>query len=119
MTVRPLVQVDFTYKAETSLYEFAKKKTNAVSIAFSPDGRQFVCVAEDKQVRVFNFLTGKMRMQYDEGPEVYQKLQQDGTPQYHLDPIDFGRRMAMESTNEVPTPPSVKTASAAPAAAAG
>eukprot|EP01052_Picozoa_sp_SAG31_P010361 SAG31_NODE_566_length_14037_cov_32.372148_9_plen_553_part_00 len=96
----PAGKVAFKYKAETSLYEFAKKKTIATSIAFSRDGAQFVCVGADRQVRVFHFRTGKMRMQYDEGLAVYQRLQQDGSPQYHLDPIDFGRRVAMEQTND-------------------
>eukprot|EP01050_Picozoa_sp_SAG11_P051571 SAG11_NODE_29385_length_311_cov_0.976415_1_plen_63_part_10 len=31
-----------------SLYEFARHKTKPLSIAFSRDGTQFVCVAEDK-----------------------------------------------------------------------
>ena len=63
----PEQKVHFQFKADTSLYEFAKKKTTPISLAFSQNGSQFVCVADDRQVRVFSFLTGKLRMQYNEG----------------------------------------------------
>ena len=98
----PASAVSFSYKAETSLYEFAKKKTVPQSLAFSPDGSQFVCMGEDKNVRVFKFRTGKLRMQYDEGAAVAQEVQKGEDPRYHLDPMEFGRRMAVEHSLDQP-----------------
>ena len=94
--------VKFSFKAETSLYEFRKKKTRPMSLAFSADGTQFVCMGEDKNVRVFNFQTGKLRVQYDEGPAVSQRVQQQDDERYHLDPMEFGRRMAVEQSIDQP-----------------
>jgi peptidylprolyl isomerase domain and WD repeat-containing protein 1 len=95
--------VRFSLKSETSLYEFCKKKTKPTSLAFSADGTQFVCMAEDRHVRVFNFQTGKLRVQYDEGPTNAQRVQQQGEERYHLDPMEFGRRMAVEQSIEQPS----------------
>lgn len=99
----PEQAVKFRYKAETSLYEFCKKKTKPHSLAFSADGSQFVCMGEDKNVRVFKFQTGKLRMQYDEGAAIAQEMQQKGDPRYHLDPMEFGRRMAVEHALDQPS----------------
>jgi len=99
----PAAAVKFRFKAETSLYEFCKKKTKPQSLAFSADGSQFVCMGEDKNVRVFNFRTGKLRMQYDEGASIAQEIQQKGDPRYHLDPMEFGRRMAVEHSLDQPS----------------
>ena len=94
--------VDFRFKAETSLYEFCKQKTRALSLSFSTDGTQFVCASADKNVRVFNFHTGKLRVQYDEGPAVSQQVQQQADERYRLDPMEFGRRMAVEQSIDQP-----------------
>jgi peptidylprolyl isomerase domain and WD repeat-containing protein 1 len=99
----PEQAVKFRFKAETSLYEFCKKKTKPQSLAFSADGSQFVCMGEDKNVRVFKFQTGKLRMQYDEGAAIAQEMQQKGDPRYHLDPMEFGRRMAVEHSLDQPS----------------
>eukprot|EP01112_Ceratiomyxa_fruticulosa_P022938 TRINITY_DN8567_c0_g1_i1.p1 TRINITY_DN8567_c0_g1~~TRINITY_DN8567_c0_g1_i1.p1 ORF type:complete len:482 (+),score=91.09 TRINITY_DN8567_c0_g1_i1:2-1447(+) len=97
--------VTFGMKMETDLYEFAKCKTAPTSLSISPDGRFFATVSKDRQVRVFNFHTGKIIAKYDESFQVINKLQRgevDGEliePEeniYKLDPIDFGRRMAIE-----------------------
>jgi len=98
----PTGTVSFSFKAETHLYEFAKKRTVPMSLEISKDGAQFVCVAADKQVRVFNFLTGKMRRVFNENVEEANRLQRaaegEGAEMYKLDSIDFGRRMAVEKS---------------------
>lgn len=63
--------VHFKYKTDTDLYELAKCKTYALSIAFSPDGKLFACTAPDRHVRVFHFLTGKKSRVFNESLEVF------------------------------------------------
>ena len=45
--------LDFQYKTDTDLYEFAKSKSRPTCLAFSPDGRMFVTLATDRKVRVY------------------------------------------------------------------
>jgi len=103
--------VKFQYKTETDLYDFAKKKTVATSLAFSSNGLLFACMGKDRQVRVFHFLTGKLYRKYNESLNVFTELQKEEGSTYKLDPIDFGRRMAVErelgnADNEGKVPPS-------------
>ncbi|CAM9800719.1 unnamed protein product [Pylaiella littoralis] len=58
--------VTFKFKMDTDLYDLAKAKTRACSICFSPDGKSMAVTARDKQVRVFDFRSGKLRRKYDE-----------------------------------------------------
>ena len=44
--------LDFQYKTDTDLYEFAKSKSRPTCLAFSADGRMFVTLATDRKVRV-------------------------------------------------------------------
>eukprot|EP01094_Clydonella_sp_ATCC50884_P027649 TRINITY_DN8036_c0_g1_i1.p1 TRINITY_DN8036_c0_g1~~TRINITY_DN8036_c0_g1_i1.p1 ORF type:complete len:677 (-),score=194.06 TRINITY_DN8036_c0_g1_i1:304-2169(-) len=88
--------IKFRFKTDTHLYEFMKCKTLPLSLTFSPDGKYFSVIGKDRQVRVFNFLTGKIWRQYDESLSVYNTQQRDEGSQYHLDDIDFGRRLAVE-----------------------
>jgi peptidylprolyl isomerase domain and WD repeat-containing protein 1 len=50
----------------------------------------------DRQVRIFNFLTGKKTRQYDESLTAIQEMQQAGTAVHKLDDMEFGRRLALE-----------------------
>lgn len=103
--------VEFKFKTETSLYDLAKSKTTVSALEVSPDGKQFVTTSPDRRIRVFWFLTGKLRRTYDESLEVAQDLQRSDAPLYRLDAIDFGRRMAVEKeiekTENVPQPNAV------------
>lgn len=103
--------VEFKFKTETSLYDLAKSKTTISALEVSPDGKQFVTTSPDRRIRVFWFLTGKLRRTYDESLEVAQDLQRSDAPLYRLDAIDFGRRMAVEKeiekTENVPQPNAV------------
>jgi peptidylprolyl isomerase domain and WD repeat-containing protein 1 len=54
---------------------------------------------------VFNFATGKLHRKYDETAKTCQQLQRSGVALYHLDDIDFGRRMALEKELDAPDAP--------------
>lgn len=49
-----------------------------------------------RRVRVFRFASGKLRRSYDESPEAAAELQRHGGDALKLEPIDFGRRLAVE-----------------------
>lgn len=70
--------VDFKLKSSTDLYEFAKNKAVPSSLSFSPNGKRFALASSDRQVRVFNFLSGKLYRQYDESLTFLQRLQTVG-----------------------------------------
>ncbi|BBN19375.1 peptidyl-prolyl cis-trans isomerase B (cyclophilin B) [Marchantia polymorpha subsp. ruderalis] len=104
----PTDSVQFKFKTETDLYILAKAKTTVSALEVSSDGRQFVTTSPDRRIRVFWFLSGKLRLTYDESLEVAQDLQRSDAPLYRLDAIDFGRRIAVEreieKTDDVPAP---------------
>jgi len=87
--------ITFKYKTDTDLYDVAKARARPTSIEVSPNGRSFVVSATDYKYRIFNFRTGKLRRVYDESPEVVTNERAAGKLQ-HLDPIDVGRRTAIE-----------------------
>ncbi|KAG7562564.1 hypothetical protein FFLO_02038 [Filobasidium floriforme] len=85
------------YKSQTDLFDFKKSKSVPHSIALSPNSSHFVTLSlPDRQVRVFNFLTGKKTRQYDESLTAIQEMQQAGTASAKLDDMEFGRRLAVE-----------------------
>ncbi|XP_006279395.2 peptidyl-prolyl cis-trans isomerase CYP71 [Capsella rubella] len=107
----PEDEVNFKLKSDTNLFEIAKCKTTISAIEVSPDGRQFSVTSPDRRIRVFWFITGKLRRVYDESLEVAQDLQRSDAPLYRLEAIDFGRRMAvekdLEKTESAPQPNAV------------
>uniref|UniRef100_A0A0D9XAT8 peptidylprolyl isomerase n=1 Tax=Leersia perrieri TaxID=77586 RepID=A0A0D9XAT8_9ORYZ len=107
----PEDEVKFRLKTDTNLFEIAKCKTSVSAIEVSNDGTQFAVTSPDRRIRVFWFKTGKLRRVYDESLEVAQDLQRSDIPMYHLEAIDFGRRMAVEKeiekTENVPQPNAV------------
>ena len=54
---------------------------------------------------VFTLATGKLYRKYDESPRVCQQLQRSNASLYHLDDIEFGRRMAIEKELDQPDAP--------------
>ena len=93
----PKGKVLFQYKSETDLYDLAKNKARPHSLAISPDGHSFAVTSSDAQVRVFQFLTGKLRRKYDESLEAYDKLIADGA----LDVRCLLKKMSMCSCKPV------------------
>ena len=67
------------------------------ALAFSPDGKLFATMSQDRKVRVFRFLTGKKVRVFDEDLQVYTEMQQSGR---HLADMEFGRRIAIEKDLE-------------------
>ena len=49
-----------------------------------------------RRVRVWRFATGKLRRTYDESSDAASELQRDGPEALRLEPIDFGRRQALD-----------------------
>ncbi|KAJ5239353.1 Peptidyl-prolyl cis-trans isomerase cyp15 [Penicillium chermesinum] len=87
----------FKLKSSTGLFAFRKAKSIATSLTISPDGEHFASVSfPDRQIRVFEFATGKLYRTYDESITTLMEMQQAGTAPYSLDEVDFGRRLGIE-----------------------
>lgn len=66
--------VQFKYKSETDLLEFAKNKSPPSCINFSPDFETFVSISyPDNCIRLFDFKSGKLLKSYDESIKAYEK----------------------------------------------
>jgi peptidylprolyl isomerase domain and WD repeat-containing protein 1 len=89
----PKERVQFAFKSETDLYDLAKARTVPCSIAVSPNGQLFATLSRDKQVRVFDFATGKLTRKYDESVAVYASGSSFSTG---LDDLELGKRQAVE-----------------------
>ena len=88
--------VTFTSKLDTDLYTFHRLGVSVSTITFSHSGALFVTTSSDRMIRIFRFSTGRIVKQYDEGLAVVNERQMSDNPVYHLDSIDYGRRMAVE-----------------------
>ncbi|CAN8098976.1 unnamed protein product [Discula destructiva] len=87
----------FQYKSSTNLFEFKKAKSMPTSLTISPSGQQFVTYSmPDRKIRVFEFATAKLHRTYDESLQVVEEMQQAGTALQKLEPVEFGRRLAIE-----------------------
>ncbi|PWN32820.1 uncharacterized protein FA14DRAFT_149530 [Meira miltonrushii] len=99
------------YKSKTDLFAFKKAKCTPTSLTFSPDFEKFVTMsAIDRQIRIFDFRTGKLIKQYDESIQAAQESQKqaeqaiketeeqksDEAEIVLLDSMEFGRRLAGE-----------------------
>jgi peptidylprolyl isomerase domain and WD repeat-containing protein 1 len=80
---------------ETDLYALVKKKAHPVSLAISPQGSHIAIYGSDRKVRIFEFTTGKLRIQYDERMQVYDALMQKNHS-FSIDAVDYGKRAAIE-----------------------
>lgn len=86
----------FESKFQTDLYSLSKAKTHAVAIAISKDGTKFAMYSSDEKLRLFRFVDGKLLKVIDESIESAQEIQRNEVDMFKLDPIDFGRRVAVE-----------------------
>ena len=69
------------------------------------DGEHFASVSfPDRQIRVFEFATGKLYRTYDESIATLIEMQQAGTAVYKVEDMEFGRRLAVERELELPGP---------------
>ncbi|KAK6538103.1 Peptidylprolyl isomerase domain and WD repeat containing protein 1 [Orbilia ellipsospora] len=93
----------FDLKSSTNLFEFKKSKSAPTSLTISPTGTQFATFSlPDRQIRVFDFASGKLLRTYDESIETLNTMQQAGTAMHKVDDVDFGRRLAVEKEIEAP-----------------
>jgi len=107
--------IAFQSKFDTDLYALIKKKSNAISLAISPNGTHFAIYGSDRKIRLFDFKSGKTMVQYDERMKVYdaqlQKRQAAANSNSSdananststnghsggMDAIDYGNRAARE-----------------------
>ena len=88
--------VTFTSKLDTDLYTFHRSNITVHSVSFSHSGALFATTSSDRLIRIFRFSTGRIVKQYDEGLAVVNERQMSSNPVFHLDSIDYGRRMAVE-----------------------
>lgn len=86
--------ISFRLKSETSLYDLAKAKTIPCSLTISPNGRLFVIYSRDKQIRIFDFESGRLLTKYDESVHMYEHLPTDTLTGAEL--ADRTRRLAVE-----------------------
>jgi len=89
----------FEYKSATGLYEFKKSKSVPTSITISPTQESFATFSyPDRLIRVFDFPSAKLSRTYDESLTTLATLQQASSAASKLPDIEFGRRMALESS---------------------
>ncbi|KAK9478226.1 hypothetical protein V1514DRAFT_86131 [Lipomyces japonicus] len=87
----------FKFKSSTDLYEYRKSKSLPTGITFAPNGRQFAAFSlPDRQVRIFDYHSGKLIRKYDESLHMASEMQQSGTAVKRLNDIEFGKRLANE-----------------------
>ena len=80
-----------------------QSKSTPTCISLSPDSSHFVTFSlPDRQIRIFNFLTGELTRRYDESLAAIQEMQQAGTAVYKVEDMEFGRRLAVERELELP-----------------
>ena len=95
-----LPTVTYSSKLDTDLYTFHRLSVTVWSVSFSHSGMLFVTTSSDRIVRVWRTSSGLIVKQYDESLTLINERQMSGNPVYHLDGIDYGRRMAVERDYE-------------------
>lgn len=84
-------------KSSTNLFDFKKSKSVPCSLTVSPAGTHFATFSlPDRQVRIFDFASGKLHRSYDESISTLQAMHQAGTAATALDDAEFARRLALE-----------------------
>ena len=85
----------FKYKLDTDLFDLFKAKAQPRWIDFAKDGQHFIVTCAKRQVRIFRFRDGKLKRKYDESVDAAERQFYKGNTM-GVEPIDFGRRVAME-----------------------
>ncbi|KAF8543640.1 hypothetical protein BDD12DRAFT_773629 [Trichophaea hybrida] len=89
----------FEYKSSTGLFEFKKSKSTPTSLTISPTQESFATFSyPDRLIRVFDFPSAKLTRTYDESLPSLTTLQQASSSSNKLPDLEFGRRMALESS---------------------
>ncbi|EFN51411.1 hypothetical protein CHLNCDRAFT_28079, partial [Chlorella variabilis] len=87
---QPEEEVQFRFKLDTGVPQLLSRGL--------PFTAQSMCSVAPprRKVRVFRFATGKLSRTYDESLQATNELQRSQSELYRLDPIDYGRRVAVE-----------------------
>ncbi|OQV23841.1 Peptidylprolyl isomerase domain and WD repeat-containing protein 1 [Hypsibius exemplaris] len=85
--------VDFEFKTDTDLFEFASSKSTPTGMEFSKDGRLIATIATDRKVRIFRFLTGKLFKVLDESLKQFNASYDIGQK---MSMVERERRLAVE-----------------------
>lgn len=97
----PKKGVSWSYKSDTSLYDFKKQKQSPDCITFNHRYTHFATMGiKDRIVRVWDYSSGKVIRKYDESLQTAGEMQQAGTSHVALDNMEFGRRVANENDME-------------------
>ena len=90
----------FEFKSDTGLFEFRKSRSVPTSLTVSPTQEAFATYSyPDRQIRVFDFASARLTRTYDESLKMLATLQQAAAgPPAKLPDLEFGRRMALESS---------------------
>ena len=90
--------VMFESKLDTDLFEMAKSKTYPLSIDVAPNnGKLFATFCQDRKIRIFRFLSGKLYCVIDESLNHYIKLQAE---KKLFQAMDFNRKISNEKEME-------------------
>lgn len=95
----PTDRINFQYKSETDLYDLAKARTIPCCVVSAPNGQVFATLSHDKQIRIFDFLHGKLLRKYDESVSIYTKSKDVDVINPHigqLSDVELTRRQALE-----------------------
>jgi len=87
--------VSYEFKSETDLYELAKHKTEPLSISCSKDGTKMLLLSRDRQIRLFDFRTAKLKRRYDESVKMYTELIGNATEKTEMHDL-IRRKLEME-----------------------
>jgi len=82
--------ITYKYKTDTGLYDLAKARTVPCTMTIASKGKYFAIFSRDKQIRVYEFTSGKLLRKYDESVNVYNAI---NVP---YDELELGRKQAME-----------------------
>ncbi|KAJ1554194.1 hypothetical protein HK096_004626, partial [Nowakowskiella sp. JEL0078] len=85
--------VDWRFKSETDLFDFKKyqAKSKFIKVLFEYSRQKLV-----QPPLIFQLIKKNSLQLYDESLKVIQEMQQGGTATVILDPMDFGRRLAVD-----------------------
>ena len=86
-------QAKFDSKLDTDLYELAKNKTHVLNMSLSNNNQMLVTMGDDRKIRMFKLLTGKMMFVIDESLTHYNQLQ---NVKQVLPSMEFGKKVSVE-----------------------
>jgi len=86
-------QSKFDSKLDTDLYELAKNKTHVLNMSLSNNNQMLVTMGDDRKIRMFKLLTGKMMFVIDESLTHYNQLQ---NVKQVLPSMEFGKKVSVE-----------------------